>query len=156
MNFKKLGLIGSMCTAGLFISSSALALDTASVAVSANVTGVCKFNSGAKSVSFTLDPSVGGAVTGSVVQPTFWCTKGSTYAITDNDGANSIAVGAQRMKHATLTEFIPYTFTYTAGGTGLGASNPITMNIASTVAATDYINASAGSYADTVVLSINP
>ena len=58
--------------------------------------------------------------------------------------------------NATGTQFIPYTFTYTATGTGDGPANAKTLNIASQVAATDYLNASAGTYADTVTLTITP
>lgn len=151
---KKIALISALCATGLFGGTSALAADTANVTVSATVVGTCKFNSGG-AVAFTLDPSVGGAVSGVVTQPAFWCTKGATYGITDNDGLNASS-GVQRMKHSTLAEFIPYTFSYTAAGTGTGPGTPISMNIASSVAAVDYLNASAGSYADTVILSITP
>ena len=138
----------------LAAASGAMAADTASVAVSATVTGTCKFNSGG-TLSFTLDPSTGGAVTGTVSQPAFWCTKGATYTLSDDDGLNKSGT-THRMKHATLTEYIPYSFTYTTTGTGTGKSAAITMDIASTVAEADYINASAGSYTDTVTLTIAP
>ena len=92
---------------------------------------------------------------GSVSQPQFWCTKGASYSITDNDGLN-VSGGAQRMKHASLAEYISYSFSYTASGTGTGPGTPINMDIASAVVAADYLNASAGSYADTVTLSITP
>lgn len=154
MKFNKLGFIGALCAASLLGNTSALAADTATVTVSATVVGTCKFNSGG-SATFTLDPSVGGNVSGTVTQPQFWCTKGATYNITDNDGLY-VSGGAQRMKHATLAEHIPYSFTYAAAGTGTGPGTPITMNIASEVVAADYLNASAGSYADTVTLSITP
>ncbi|MBH2019646.1 MAG: spore coat protein U domain-containing protein [Burkholderiales bacterium] len=154
MKFNKLGLVGALCAAGLLGNTSALAADTANVAVSATVVGTCKFNNGG-TAAFILDPSVGGNVAATVTQPQFWCTKGATYSISDNDGLNALA-GAQRMKHASLAEYIPYSFSYTAGGTGTGPSTPITMNITSSVVAADYMNASAGSYADTVILSITP
>ena len=154
MKLNKLGLLGMLCAAGLFSNTAALAADVANVTVNATVVGTCKFT-GAGVVAFTLDPSVGGAVAGVVTQPTFWCTNGAAYNITDNDGLHA-SLGVQRMKHATLAEFIPYTFGYTAAGNGTGPATPITMNISSSVAAINYLNASAGSYADTVVLSITP
>jgi spore coat protein U-like protein len=137
-------------------SGVALALDTAVVDVSATVVGTCQFNSGG-TVSFTLDPSIGGLATGTVTQPQFWCTRNASYTITDDDGVNDVVLTEHRMiDDATSTEYIPYTFTYTATGTGNGPTSPITMNIASTVAAAAYVNASAGSYSDTVTLTINP
>ncbi len=150
----RIGLVGALCAAGILGSSAALAGDTATVAVSATVVGVCKFNSGG-TVSFTLDPSAGGNVNGTVSQPQFWCTKGASYTISDDDGLNESGTTHQ-MKHASLAEYIPYSFSYTASGTGTGPGTPINMNIASTVASADYLNASAGSYADTVTLTIAP
>ncbi len=138
----------------LMFTKTGVAGDTATVSVSATVVGTCKFTSGG-SISFTLDPSVGGNVNGTVTQPTFWCTKGASYNITDDDGLYESGT-THRMKHETLTEYIPYSFTYTATGTGNGPSNSITMNISSTVLALDYLNASAGSYSDTVTLTIAP
>lgn len=136
-------------------AAGALAAGSATVSVGASVVGVCKYSTATGSVSFTLNPSVGGAVGGSYSQPTFWCTKGTSYSITDDDGANKSGT-THRMKHATLTEYIPYTFSYTASGTGTGKSTPITMDIAASVAEADYIDKSEGSYADTVTLSITP
>ncbi|HNT69168.1 MAG TPA: hypothetical protein PKK79_08430, partial [Syntrophorhabdaceae bacterium] len=60
--------------------------------------------------------------------------------------------------HATLNEYIPYSFTYTTSGAGSGWGwlATITMDIASTVLEANYIDASAGSYSDTVTLTIVP
>lgn len=154
MKFSKSSLIGALCAAGILGSTATLASDSATVAVSATVTGVCKFNSGG-SVAFTLDPSVGGTVNGTVTQPAFWCTKGAAYTLSDNKGVNGGGT-ATKMKHATLPDLIPYSFSYTTTGSGSGAGTPISMNIAASVLQADYINASAGSYADTVTLSITP
>lgn len=138
----------------LAFGAVALASDTATVSVSATVVGTCKFKTGG-TVVFTLDPSEGGNAAGTVIQPTFWCTKGASYTITDDKGLNESGT-TFRMKHQTLNEYISYTFTYMASGTGNGKSNPISMNITSSVQESDYINASAGSYSDTVTLTINP
>ena len=129
--------------------------DTTTVTVNATVTPVCKFTA-TGSISFVLDPSVGGNVPGTIAQPTFWCTKSVGYAINDDIGQH--ANGAVfRMQHATiLTEFIPYSFTYTAAGTGAGPSSSFTMDIASMVTGADYASAAAGSYSDTVTLTITP
>ena len=147
-------LLITLIAVGLIVIAGSAFADTTTVAVSASVTGTCKFT-GAGTVAFTLDPSVGTNVNGTVVQPTFWCTKGASYTIADDNGVNKDGT-TYRMKHASLTEYIPYTFTYTSTGAGLGKSSTITMNIASTVTGTDYVNASSGSYSDTVTLTINP
>lgn len=158
MNLCKLGLVGTLCAAGILGNAPALAADSATVSVSATVVGTCKFNSGG-SVAFALDPSSASNATGTVTQPAFWCTKGASYTITDDKGVNEAVAGTapRRMVHATLpTEFIPYSFSYTATGAGTGKTLPITLDIASTVVNADFVNAAAGSYADTVTLSITP
>jgi spore coat protein U-like protein len=129
--------------------------DTATVGVSATVlAGSCRFNSGG-TVSFTLDPSTGGNVAGTVTQPRFRCSRNAYYAISDDNGLHESGI-THRMKHTALNEYIPYSFTYTTSGAGLGNGNPVTMDIASTVAEADYMDVPAGSYNDTVTLTINP
>lgn len=135
------------------IPTLSLAAGTTTVNVSATVVGTCQFNSGG-SVTFTLDPSVGGDVVGTVTQPQFWCTKNATYTITDDNGLNASGT-THRMKDAG-TNYIPYSFTYTTTGTGQGKTSPITMDISASVLEADYINAPAGTYTDTVTLTINP
>lgn len=128
---------------------------TTSVTVSATVVGTCQFNN-AGSIAFgPLDQVLAPLVTGTVVQPAFWCTKNSVYAIVDDEGSNASGT-THRMKHATLAEYIPYTFTYLASGAGTGKTTPITMDIAATVPAGSYVDVPAGAYADIVTLTITP
>ena len=148
-------LMALIAVALVAMAGAAMAQDTATVAVSATVVGTCKFATGGSIPFGNLDPSVGTDQTPAVTQPTFWCTKGAGYTITDDDGVNKSGTTHQ-MKHASLTEYIPYSFTYTASGTGAGPGSVLTMDIASSVKGTDYQNASAGSYTDTVTLTINP
>jgi spore coat protein U-like protein len=149
-------LVAAMVLGMLAMAGSAWAADTATVTVNAVVTGTCQFLTDG-SVDFILDPSLGGEVTGTVTQPTFWCTKGASYTITDDNGEYESGTTYQ-MKHETLDEYIPYTFDYTASATGTGAGRSTTLSlvIASTVADADYANASSGNYSDTVTLTINP
>jgi spore coat protein U-like protein len=154
---------------GLISTPPGLAGDNATVNVTATVVGTCKFLSGATLNFGSLDPSVG-TNKDATTSLTFWCTKGATYTIIDNNGANKSGT-TQRMKHATLTEYIPYTFCYNSTGpaptpcttdtasdtgTGRGRRSPITLNISGTVVGTDYVDASVGSYSDTVTMTINP
>lgn len=141
-------------TAILFVAGpAAVARDTASVAVNATVVGTCQFNSNG-TIDFTLNPSSGGNVNGIITQPAFWCTKNASYTITDDDGLHESGT-THRMINSD-GEYIEYSFAYTATGSGLGKTIPITMNITSTVVESQYINATAGSYSDTVTLTIAP
>jgi spore coat protein U-like protein len=152
-------LMAMVAVALVAMAGSAMAADSASVTVSASIAGNCRFSTNTGTVSFgTLDPEAGGNVSGTVTQPVFWCTRGTAYTIGDDVGLHETG-STYRMVHATsATDFIPYTFAYTATGTGAGAgiANRITMNIAAQVLDADYINALAGSYSDTVTLTISP
>ncbi len=150
---KKSIVAAVVLTMVIAMGGMAMAAGTQTVAVTATVTGVCQFLTGG-AINFTLDPSVGGNVNGTVTQPTFWCTNGTTYTITDNGGLYNSA-GTRRMLHGTA-DYIPYSFTYTASAAGAGRTVTLTMDIASTVVGADYVNAAAGAYADTVTLTINP
>jgi spore coat protein U-like protein len=143
---------------GLISTPQGLAGDNATVNVSANVVGTCKFTTASATLSFSLDPSVGTDVTATATPSLeFWCTKGASYTVTDDDGIYETSSGQHRMKHASLDEYIPYSFNYTpTSGTGSGPANPITLSISGTVAYDDYANASAGSYSDTVKVTLRP
>lgn len=152
----KKSLLAMVAVALVSMAGAAMAGDTTTVAVSATVVGTCKFTAGGTIPFGNLDPSVGTDQTPAVTQPTFWCTKGAGYTISDDAGLYDTGPLARRMKHGTLAEYIPYSFTYTATGTGAGPASVLTMNIASTVLGADYANVSAGVYSDTVTLTIAP
>lgn len=143
--------------AAVAMAGSAMAA-TATVAVSANVTGTCRFITGG-AISFTLDPSSTGPATGSLTQqPSFWCTKGASYTITDAGGVNDAGPGQHRMINGA-SEYIPYTLSLGAEASGTGQGKGTTLyltTLSGTVANADFINASAGSYSDTVTISITP
>lgn len=163
------GLGAFLALTALLLEPRGIAGDNATVNVLANVVGTCKFLSGATLNFGNLDPSVGTDVN-ATASLTFWCTKGAGYTITDNDGTNKSGT-TQRLKHATLTEYIPYSYCYKSTGpapspcttdttsdtgTGNGPSSPITLNISGTITGPNYVNASAGSYSDTVTMTIAP
>lgn len=139
------------------LGSTALAQQTNTVTVSANVVGTCRFVSPTSTLGFGgLDPSSGTDANASATT-TFWCTRGASYSITDDDGLYESGT-THRMRHASSsTEFIPYSFSYSpTTGTGTGPGTPITLNITGTVTFANYQNAEAGNYSDTVVLTITP
>ncbi len=158
---KKTTLIALTALAAIAVlvpAGSAMANDTATVTVTANVVGTCKFSVAAGAIAFgDLDPASPVDKNGTVTQPQFWCTKGAAYTISDNDGLNKSGTTHRMVHGSTATEFIPYSFTYTATGTGAGPNAiHVTMNIAAQVLGTDYAGALAGAYSDTVTLTITP
>jgi len=140
------------------MASSALAADTNTLTVQANVLGTCKFVAPKTStLNFgALDPSVGANVNGSTTTQ-FWCTKGVvTDAITADTGLN-FAAGKNQMLDAVSGDVIPYTLALVKdGNANTGPAAPRTLTINGQVLGADYTTKSAGSYSDTVILSINP
>jgi len=125
--------------------------------VSATVAGTCKFSSATSTLNFgALDPSVGSNVNASGTTQ-FWCTKGvSTDAVAGDNGAHWS--GSSRQMHDNVSgDNIPYSLSLTKDGNpNNGPASPRTLTISGTVLGTDYTGVSAGSYADTVTLTINP
>lgn len=132
---------------------------TAVIGVSATVVGTCKVIT-TGSIAFTLDPSSGSDASGTVANPTFWCTRGTPFTVADDFGIHeaSTNVAPRRMQHSTsTTDYIPYALTYsTTAATGQGKSTAITLTLTSGVFNVDFVNALVGSYADTVTVSITP
>jgi spore coat protein U-like protein len=155
-SMKKL-LILTTVLGAVALSGTAMAADTASVAVSASVTGACKVTTGAGTVAFgNLDPTNPTLVTGTVVPPVVWCTNGQPVTIADNLGLHSNGAGVFRMVGPTSSDFIAYTFTHATTLAGAGPNTNLALAIAATVPAANYAGAVSGSYSDTVTLTFTP
>ena len=153
---KRLILTAMAVITAVMVSGAAMAA-TNTMTVSASVVGTCRFSAATSTLAFgALDPS-SAADGGGSVNVNFWCTRGTAYSMTDDDGLNELAANANRMQHAvTATEYIPYSNSYVAAGTGLGATSPIALTVTGAILNADYINALEGAYADTVVLTVTP
>lgn len=135
------------CAAGLVAAGG-----TTTLAVTANVSGVCKFSAASTPLSFgTIDPSgtTDATVSASVV---YRCTKDTpSTGITASGGTSRTMTGAGNL---------PYTLAITGGtgtGTGFGTGgSDLTATVTGTIAATDYQTAAAGSYSESVTLNIAP
>jgi len=150
----KLLILAGVCSLGVSAFGTAYAGDTNTLTVSASVTGTCKFNSATSALAFgALDPSSTGNATAAGAT-TYWCTKGTVASTAADNGANYSAPN-RRMTNGT--EYIPYSMTLTGGTqTGAGKGTPLTLSLAGTITNADFINASAGAYADTVTLTVTP
>lgn len=138
-------------------STLASAGDTQNLSVTASVTGLCKFSSAAQTFTFgTLDPSAAVVTAGSGASVTYKCTKGTApTSLTAGNGSNFS--GSRRMTNGT--DFIPYTLTVAGGtqpGLGFSTGKDLSLTLTGSVAAADYVDVSAGSYTDTVVLTVAP
>lgn len=140
----------------LAFTSGAMAAGSNTLTVTAAVAGTCRFVSATSTLAFgSLDPSVGTDANASG-STTFWCTKGTTESISANNGASWDGT-KRNMLDSVSGDLIPYTLTLTPDGNpNAGPGSPRTLAIAGTVLGTDYTAKSAGSYTDTVTLSITP
>jgi len=161
MNTKlKLVTLGLLTAGVLSIAPAFAASTTHTLSVSANVTGNCRFN-GAGPTAVTIansagaiDPTVAVDATGTA-NVLFRCTTGTTSTITAGNGANFL--GSRRV--AQGTNFMPYALALAGNaqlGTGHGAGQDKTLGITATIVQADFVNAAAGAYADTVILTITP
>ena len=156
-------IAAALATSGAFLAAPAFAASTThTLAVSATVSGVCKFNTAGPTAltiatgAGVIDPSAAGPATGTA-NVTFRCTTGTTSAMTDDNGLN-FAAGSRRVKNG-VANFMNYGFTLTNAaqlGTGHGAGQDKTVVVNASIIAADYQNATAGAYTDTVTLTITP
>jgi spore coat protein U-like protein len=112
------------------------------------VTGKCDIVTSPGAMDFTIDPA-GGTFTANVTaSPVIKCTKSHPYTVA------CTSTNTFNLKQGTT--LIPYTFTCPADGSGLGygAGNNITMAIGGSVTSA-ALDAPAGSYSDTVTITVN-
>jgi spore coat protein U-like protein len=110
----------------------------------------CTFRTAPGAITFTaFDPSVASTQTASTTARVN-CTAGGspTWSFSGVNGSAPL-----RMKHASLSVYIPYSVsaTYVSGG----ATNQL-FNITATVLGTNYQNANVGSYSDLLTITITP
>lgn len=163
----QMALVAGMLVA---FAGNAVAGGTHVISVSASVTGVCKIVDATSTLAFgALNPATGGTVNAVWSGGKFSCTKGTSYTITSDDGLWESASGgaSNRMRLTGATgagctnayECIRYTLTSATSGTGLGiggGANDISFAVTGQTLIADYVNASVGSYADTVTLTVSP
>lgn len=141
----------------LALTGNAMASGNNTLTVSASVTGTCKFVSTTSTLNFgALDPSSSSDVNGSS-STTFWCTKGVTTDAVAADNGGNWSGSSRQIKDSVSGDLIPYSLTLTKdASSNTGPSSPRTLTISGTILNADYISKTAGSYADTVTLSITP
>lgn len=136
----------ALALTGIFAAGNALAASQdATVNVSATVQATCKVNSGGSLDFGTLDPvNDTGTTSATATNPSITCTNGTGFTVGDNSAAYKLTSGSNSFG---------YSMTFPASGTGTGAAQDLA--ITGSVAATAYASAPAGSYTDTVTLTVN-
>lgn len=119
----------------------------------------CKFTTlpAVRALAFgAIDPGATAAAT-ATLNATFEC-KGSapqaTFLVTANNGL--FFSGTRRMRHTDTTSFLPYSVALTPTTATVAKGTPVNLTITATVASTDFRDAIAGAYSDTLVVSVEP
>ena len=163
-SIKLTALASAILSAGLIMSTGAIAGGTTSLTVNATITAVCKVTTAPGTLNFgIIDPS---GVVNATASATFVmkCSNGTTStAATDNGGLNFSVT--KRMQHTVAGNFLAYAIAYVndigfagAGFAGAAASQTVTIN--GTITPAQYAGALATTgaqiYADTVTITVNP
>jgi spore coat protein U-like protein len=146
-------IIAISATAALLaMTGSAMAASTATLAVSATVANACSVTGGTLSFG-ALNTLTAPLASGTSAGVTVTCTKSDPYTVAVDKGANF--VGAQaNLKNAGNSDVIPYSLTVPGVSAGTGAAQ--TVAITGSIAAGSYTTASAGTYNDTVTITVTP
>jgi spore coat protein U-like protein len=138
-------------------AAPAIAADTATLAVSATVSGTCRFTTGSFTMSFgALDPAAAANQTQNTAL---------TYKCTKNQAATSFSFDGDATSPASVNitngiDNIPVGLSWTVPatvGTGFGAgSTDISMTVTGDILGTDYANVSAGAYTRNVSVVVAP
>ncbi len=146
----------------LLITGVGYTANTGVVSVTATVisNSSCRFRSSSSSLNFgNLDPANPSDVTTSTTV-TFRCSSSDkfvTFFISDDDGLYEAGQDANRMRHIlTTTEFLPYSLTLSPTSGTIPKNTDETLTLTGTVRGADYQDALAGSFSDTVTLTIAP
>jgi hypothetical protein len=127
------------------LASSAFAAGSATLTINANVLGTCDFSAAGATMDFlNIDPTAVVDATAST-SIDYSCTSGVVYTFT-NPANTSITNGTD-----TMAVDLVYS---TAGGTGTGVAETLTIDGTITVAS--FTGVTAGAYTGTATLNINP
>lgn len=137
--------------------------DTGSLSVSAVVLSKsnCKFSSNAAlALNFgTIDPSSGSSATASATVG-FSCGGSApmaSFSIAAGDGLYPLGAGARQMRHASvLSEYLAYSLVLSPEMATVPKNAVQTLTVTATVTPGAFGNAIAGTYSDTVALTLNP
>jgi spore coat protein U-like protein len=157
----RIAFLAAMAGCALLTSGAALAGNTNTLKVTASITGTCNFDvannaGGNATLDFgALDQTLTTDAAATQTSLDYWCTNGTTATSLSADNGLNFS-GTRRLFNGG-TGYIPYTLTVTdPGGPGSGKSNPITVTFDGDITNADYIDAPAGTYGDTVTLTIAP
>lgn len=153
---KSTPVLFKIALAAILASSAGLtfAAGTQTLAVTANVQGICKFSAASTPLAFgSIDPSLttDKVVTANVL---YKCTNK-----TPSTGVTATGGNTRSMAGPTLADTLAYTLAFTGDtqtGLGFGTNGNLTLVVTGTITALQYQNVAAGAYSENVTLNILP
>ncbi|WP_332816281.1 spore coat protein U domain-containing protein [Ramlibacter sp.] len=148
--------------AATLFATAAAAADTATLNVTAEVKGVCKFSGAPFSMSITspslahLDPTLTSDGTGTATV-SYQCTKNTapTLKVGGTTTSPYTASGTDRL--VSSGNYIPFQIAWGALSAGAGFNQAAsTIDLTGTIANANYIDAPVGTYTASVALEITP
>ncbi len=151
---KYLAVLAGMLFLAVTAGGAYAASPTAAVPVSATVKAVCKVTS-AGSIAFgDVDAVVDASgKSATVTAPQIYCTKDASITVTDDKGVRtnySMSDGGSN----TLTYAVTYTSGLTGKGMGTSIGSSSDLNLTSSLASGALDNVPAGTYTDTLTLTV--
>ncbi len=131
------------------------ATTSGTVNVTATVQGTCQFSVATASLDFGTLTS--GDVLGVAANPDLeiWCTSGVTWNVTGEVGLNDTGCTKEHCMNDGAGTMIPYVMNITEmNGTGNGRNAAVALGITGDVLEVDYTAVSAGTYTDTVTVTV--
>ncbi len=120
----------------------------------------CHFiNSGPTALNFgAIDPSAqSNATAGASIN--FRCNGSdavATFGVSSDDGLHEMGPASPRMRHVSLPgEYLPYEISFPSSGS-VPRNTVQSLSLSGSVSPASFQNVSAGSYSDTIVLTITP
>ena len=146
----------------LGVPNKSQAADSAIVSVGATVLSknICRFNNPASAtLAFgNIDPgsNLNATAGASLTLKCSGSSASASYALSQDSGLYKTGTNLNRMKHASLNEYLPYTLTFTPSSGTVAKNTDLTINFTATVVPASFQDASLGAYADTVVITLVP
>ena len=127
------------------------------MALSSQVNAACSFSVRESTITATLNPaqSQSNVTAQGSPQLQILCTNDTDYTINANNGLHYDGQ-SRRVFNANANAYIPYEFDWNPRSGSAQAQTPITVNTQATFRAVDFQGKPAGTYTDTVTLTVNP
>lgn len=150
-----------LCGLAAVFGTASAAPGTVNVSAAVLSKNQCKFSANNATLAFgSIDPSTPASASTTLTVTCIGSDPTATFSVTQNSGSNSTGPGANRMyKPAAGPQpawYLPYTLSLTPTSATIPKKGSQVITISGSIAVSDANNAHAGSYTDTVVLTVSP